>query len=473
MSLPDEILSKVFLHAVYNISDSYVMDVALRRIMSIYQRLHTLLAVCTTWRRVGIACPALWTVIPFSDRVKGPPRLLSAPLSLERAGNRDLHLAISAWRFSSKRFKALADQWHRFSVVNLWSNAEEEKEIHYVLSAILKHSAPGSISTLSIRREPTIADVFGQQYHLTHYEPAASRFLSSLAILRTNNFNLEWSRITFTPRLIVLELTNMKLYDSQAITSFFTALSSAQELKELKLVSFVIALDQDDVTKPSAISLPKLKLIHLEHLYFNILQFVLSAIAPGSYCLSLNPLEETFFDYVSGGEGDRVSEDRICAYLSGIKVHKLILWGQRRFFWSSRVGLARLLGSLPTVKTLIMNYYPTNLETLAALKRPPAKPKNQTPFPILTRLEMHGAFVEVPLAQLKTVLKDVLESHQIERMVFGGEFVVDQRMPVVTKPLDENDGVFEWLKAKVPHFTKSPEPSRAPEATDMWRLWDI
>ncbi|KDN34397.1 hypothetical protein RSAG8_12514, partial [Rhizoctonia solani AG-8 WAC10335] len=438
MALPEEILSKIFTHVVYDTRDSYVMDVLVHRIESIYQRLHALLAVCTAWRRVGLACPTLWTVVPFADHQKGHQRPLSAPLSLERAGSKGLHLAMSAWHFSPRRFKALTGHWHRFSVINVWSNTEDEEDIHHVLSALLKHSPPVSISTLSLRREPALADFFGRPYHLAHHEPSISRLISSLSVLRTNNINIEWPRITFTHRLINLELSNMKLYDNLAITAFFAALSSAKELKELKLVSFVIGLDQPGVTKPSgAVSLPKLQLLHLEHLYFNIIQFVLSAIAPGSYSLTLNPLEETFLDYISGREGDRVSEDRICTYLSGIKVHKLILWGQRRFFWSNKAGLARLLGSTPSVKTLVMNYYPTNLETLAALKRPSGpNSQKENNFPILTRLEMHGAYVEIPLARLKTVLNDALESHQIQRMVFGGVFVVDQRVPI-TKPLDE------------------------------------
>ncbi|CAE7061088.1 unnamed protein product [Rhizoctonia solani] len=474
-SFPEEVLQEIFIHAVYNISDNYVMDVMINRVEAIYRRLHTLLAVCATWRRVGLTYPALWTVVPLlANQKTGHQRPLSTSLSLERAGNKNLHLALCALHLSPMHFTALTDNWHRFSVINIWSDYEEEEDIDYLLPLILKHSLPGAISTLSIRRKGGLADFFGRHYHFSRFEPSISQLISSLAVLRTNNFNIEWSRISFTHRLIDLELTNMKLYDGPAITAFFAALSSAKELKELKLVSFIIALDRDGVTRPSgAISLPKLEILHLEHLHFNILQFVLSAIAPGSYHLVLNPLEETAFDYVSGSESKRVSEDRICTYFSGIKVHKLILWGQRQFFWSTKAGLTRLLKSLPSVKTLVMNYYPTNLDTLAALKRPPTpEVEKESNFPILTRLEMHGAYVEVPLAQLKGALNNILESHQIQCMVFGGSFVLDQRVPI-TEPLDKDDEVFEWLNLKVPRFTKSPEPGKAPEATDMWRLWDI
>jgi hypothetical protein len=121
-----------------------------------------------------------------------------------------------------------------------------------------------------------------------------------------------------------------------------------------------------------------------------------------------------------------------------------------------------------------MNYYPFNPDTISALKRPPrtTNPKNKLDFPILTRLHIHGAYVELPLAQLKSSLDDAIDSHRIERMEFGGQFVLDQRVPI-TVPLDESDEVFDWLRRKVPHFTKSCEPSRASEATDMWRLWDM
>ncbi|CAE6421943.1 unnamed protein product [Rhizoctonia solani] len=477
ISLPEEVLSEIFINAVYNISDNYVMDVAIHRIASIYQRLHTLLAVCRTWRRVGLGCPTLWTVVPFADSQTGRQRPLSARLSLERGGRNNLHLAMSAWRFSARRFNALTGHWHRFSVINIWSNDEDSEDIHKVLPEILKHCPPGSISALSLRRQSGLIDMFSCHYPLKKYDPSISRLISSLAVFRTNNFNINWSRITFTHRLIDLELTNMTLYDNSDIEAFLAALSSAKELKELKLVFFIVDFGGTGVTMtrpPSIVSLPKLELLHLEHLHFNILQFILAAIAPGSYCLTLNPLEETFVDYVAGLHGgDPVSEDNVCTYLGTIKVQKLILWGQRRFFWSSKAGLTRLLKLLPSVETLVMNYYPTNLDTLGALKRPPGrKPNKGDGFPVLKRLEMHGAFVEIPLADLKPVLKDILESHQIQRMIFGGVFVLDQRAPI-TEPLDMNHEVFEWLKGQLPQFKKSPEPERAPEATDMWRLWDI
>ncbi|KAG8700925.1 hypothetical protein FRC11_012569 [Ceratobasidium sp. 423] len=266
----------------------------------------------------------------------------------------------------------------------------------------------------------------------------------------------------------------MKLRNSSEITAFLKALSSAHELKELKLVSVEIELGRSGVTlgeTSKAISLPKLEFLHLERLYFNVLKFVLSSIAPGSYHLTLNPLEETFSNCFSGSE-EPVDDELVLAFLSSIKVHKLLLWGQRRFFWSTKDGFHRLLKSVPFMQTLIMNYFPMNLDTLAALKRPPGPTRHQTNlFPTLTRLEIQGAFVEIPLAGLKPGLNDVFASHQIQHLVFGGKFVLDKRVPI-TEPLDENDETFEWMKHKVPHFTKSSEPERAP-ATDMWRLWDI
>ncbi|CAE6434161.1 unnamed protein product [Rhizoctonia solani] len=473
ISLPGELLSEIFVQFVYSPGENYVIDVMLRRIAYIYQRVYTLLAVCTAWRRIGFACPTLWTVVPFVDHEDGRQRPLSPRLSLERAGSKDLHLAMSGWHFSPQRFKALTGHWHRFSVINIWSHGEDATAIHKVLLAIQKHSPPGAISALSLRRKEIVADLF-TRYTLSHYEPSISRLICSLAVFRISNFNIDWSRITFSHRLVELRLADMKLRDNSEITAFLKALSSARELKELKLVSVEIDLSQSGVAPaqtPSAISLPKLEFLHLERLYFNVLKFVVSSIAPGSYHLTLNLLEETFLNYFSGSE-EPVDDESILTFLGGIKVHKLLLWPQRRFFWWTKDGFHRLLKSVPFMRTLIMNYYPLNLDTLAALKRPPMPtPPQANQFPTLTRLEIHGAFVEIPLAQLKPGLNDVIASHQIQHLVFGGKFVLDKRVPI-TEPLDENDETFEWMKHKVPHFTKSGEPEKAP-ATDMWRLWDI
>ncbi|KAH7325386.1 hypothetical protein B0J17DRAFT_723145 [Rhizoctonia solani] len=318
--LPEEVLSEIFINAVYNVSDKYVMDFVIRRIASIYQRLQTLLAVCRAWQAAGLACPTLWTVVPFAESQTGQQRPLAAGLSLECAGRNDLHLAMSAWRFSAERFKALTGHWHRFSVINIWSNDEDSEDIHKALPKLLSTAHP---------KRTDVTDMFSRHYPLTEYEPSISRLISSLAVFRTNNSNINWSGITFTHRLIDLELTNINLYENSDVEAFFAALSSVKELKKPKLVFFIAHLGHTGVTmtKPSStVLLPKLELLHLEHLHFNVLQFVLAVIAPGSYCLTLNPLEETFLDYVPGLQsGQPVSEDRVCTYLSTINVHKLIL----------------------------------------------------------------------------------------------------------------------------------------------------
>ncbi|CCO33911.1 hypothetical protein BN14_07998 [Rhizoctonia solani AG-1 IB] len=374
--------------------------------------------------------------------------------------------------FSPQQFRALDDHWHRFRVIDIWTRSEDAPEIYHTLSAIIKHCPPGSISKLSLRREKSIQDIF-TLYTLTQYEPSISTLISSLEVFRIGNFSIDWSRISFSDKLVELRLADTDLRNSREILSFMAALSSARELRELKLVSVAFWFDQECQPLNPPISLPKLEHLHLEQMHLNGLDFFLSSIAPGSYQLALNPLEGIFSNYSVAYE-EPVDEDRVCEFFKRHKVHKLILWGQRRFFWTTKAGLVRLLQATPSVKTLVMNYYPFNPDTISALKRPPrtTNPKNKLDFPILTRLHIHGAYVELPLAQLKSSLDDAIDSHRIERMEFGGQFVLDQRVPI-TVPLDESDEVFDWLRRKVPHFTKSCEPSQASEATDMWRLWDM
>ncbi|CAE6424317.1 unnamed protein product [Rhizoctonia solani] len=475
MRLPPELLSEIFIYAVYGPEDNDVMAILHRRIESIYQRVHTLLAVCTTWRSNGHACHALWTTVPIADH-NGHERPLSTRFSLQRAGGQGLHLAISAWRFSSKRFEALKDHWHRFTVINIWSDSGTGDEINETLRMIIKHSPPESISALSLRQGKRRIDLF-ERYPLAHLEPEISRRIGLLSAFRVGNMNIDWARITFSHRLVELRIADQELRNDMEVTAFFVALSSAHELKELKLISSVFRLNQLNTTiPPGQVSLPKLEHLHLERLHFNVLKFLLSSIASGPYRLTLNLYEEVFLNrFPVANTQMMVTKAQICEFLKGVPIHKLILWGNVRFFWSTRIGLRCLLKSVPGLKTLVLNYFDLGMDLLPALKQPPA-PKSvarETFFPILTRLDIHGAWLDVPLADLKPEFKDVLRSHHIQQMIFGGTQV--RRFPwgIESAPLDASDEVFGWLKRNIPKFTVSCKPEQSPEATDMWRLWDI
>ncbi|CAE7211824.1 unnamed protein product [Rhizoctonia solani] len=477
--LPDEILADIFIRHVYSLGEYHGMDTMDCRVNYIYQRVHTLLGVCVTWRRVGIACQDLWTVVPLADDFAALRyRSLSTQLSLQRASHKSLHLAISTHHFSPKRLELLAGHWHRFSVVNIWSDSLSREGILNYLLPISQNCPPGSLSKLSIRKKSWGWDSeIPRHEKLIDLDTRIYRLIGSLSVFRINGLGLPWGHISFSHRLVELRIADILLQNDSKIVSLFTALSSAPELKVLKLISVVsFYTGEFSITPPDVVSLLKLELLHLERLYFNVLKLILSYIARGSYHLTLNLNEETYQEYPDDEEEEPVSAKRLNALLKTAAIDKLILSGYYEHFpWTSPTGLQDVLRSVPGLKTLVLNHYSITPQLLTSLQPPPNSnfPAQNDVFPQLTRLEIHGASFAVPLADLKPGFEAVFHSHQIQTMVLGGTFRPEPSADD-GEPLDENDDVVEWMRRNVPrfHFSRDSRVSR-PEGVYEWRLWDI
>ncbi|CAE7211833.1 unnamed protein product [Rhizoctonia solani] len=475
LHLPDEILSDIFMQYVYAPSEEYSMSPMSRRIEDIYQRVHTLLGVCAAWRRVGIACHDLWTMVPLADNFNTLRyRPLSTQLSLQRASHQNLHLAVSIHHFSLKRLEILTGHWHRFSAVNIWLDSLLGDNITDYFRMILIDSPPGSISKLSLKRKTHGYLLPPGQHNLsTGLKAQMNRLISSLSVFRISKVHIDWSPITFSHRLVELRVADTMLEDDFEIQSLFAALSSAPELKVLKLISIESYVSESGTIPLNVVSLPKLELLHLEHLYFNLLELTLSHIARGSYNLTLSLNKETSREDSDDDLEGNVGTDRLDVLLKSAPIDKLILSGDDDFSWTSSTGLRYVLQSVPDLKTLVLNNFVVNPELLKGLKSfsNSTTPTNKNTFPQLTRLEIHRASLPVSLADLKPGFEAVFESHQIQTMVFGG-FLKSGPEVEDGELLDEKDEVLEWMRRRVPRFHLSHEPG-APEATDIWRLWDI
>ncbi|KAG8719210.1 hypothetical protein FRC11_003393, partial [Ceratobasidium sp. 423] len=124
------------------------------RIELIYQRVHTLLAVCTTWRSTALACGSLWSVIPLVDPIVGRPRVRSTELSLQRAGAGNLQLMVAhpyLPKYPYPRLNPLNSYVHRFSSVDILSTSTTAFEIDEVLSTIFGDEKPNAFSKLSLK----------------------------------------------------------------------------------------------------------------------------------------------------------------------------------------------------------------------------------------------------------------------------------------------------------------------------------
>ncbi|KAL5638599.1 hypothetical protein ACGC1H_005313 [Rhizoctonia solani] len=445
------------------------MDYMTCRINTIYRNVYNLIAVCATWRRVGLAYPALWKLVPIIEH-QNPAFLRAPPLEhiLQRAGNHHLHLAIMADKFPYEQFKHLCSQWNRFSVINIWSDAVVPTETAAVLCEILKHSPPGSISKLSLKKQPNNWVTYSS-FNKVNFNPQISQLVGSLSVFRISAFTLEWKNIRFSHRLIELRVDSIMLRSDSKIRTFFAALSSAPELKELSLLSIQLDSDQLDKDVPlEVLSLPKLQLLHLGCCCLNALELILSHIAHSSYDLTINLHPDNAQHYPPCKEV--LDPGLVCAFLSGVAIDKLILRGGHASPWAHTADLRRVLESAPGLKILTLNGFLVDPDLLMGLAPFPASasPTDQAVFPKLTRLEMHNAQFLVPLSVLKPAFEVIFNSHRIETMVLGG---ISSELPQVSP--DESDEVVRWIRCQIPQFSLSCEPTEAPELIDIWRLWDI
>ncbi|CAE6387746.1 unnamed protein product [Rhizoctonia solani] len=464
--LPEEILADIFVRRVYRRCKGYAPSFMIRRIGAIYRRVYTLISVCVTWRRIGLACPNLWLVVPIIDPQR-IPRVPSNKLILQRAGSRNLHLAISVNNPSFEELENLAGHWHRFSVINLWSESTTGGEISQVLEKILECSPPGSISRMSLRKPDRN---FASHLNVgTGSDLPIAEFAGSLSALRTSGIPFHWGRITFSHRLVQLRIDQIVANNDSELRGFFTALSSACELKELKLIEILFDPRILDRTVPlEVVSLPKLEFLYVERGRFNVIDFILSHIARGTYHITLNLDPDIAYRHPYLGE--QADLEAFYAFLRSVPVHKLILNGHGGSLWEFGTGLQRTLEATPGLKTLVLNYFILTPELLAGLQRSTASEvsMNRDTFPRLTRIEFQVGLV-MSLIELKPNFKAIFESHRVQTMVLGVKFMLER---MDGKHL-AHDELLKWMKRHVSHLKIIGPPFWAPEHRDPWQLWDI
>ncbi|CAE6451217.1 unnamed protein product [Rhizoctonia solani] len=466
--LPDEILAEIFVRRVYRRCKGYTPSLMLRRIGAIYRRVYTLISVCVTWRRIGLGCPNLWLVVPIVN--SSPLSLVpSNKLILQRAGSRNLHLAISVNNPPFKELENLGGHWHRFSVIDLWSDSITCGEISKVLETILEHSPPGSISKLSLRYQ----DLNFISHLNVDSSPDLSiaKFDGLLSSFRTSGIPpINWKHITFSHRLVQLRIDQIIASSNSELRGFFTALSSACELKELKLIAIIFNPDLLDTDTPlEVVSLPKLEFLYVERGYFDVVDFILSHITHGTHHITLNLDPDTAQRYPCSG--DYADFESFYAFLRSVPVDKLILNGHGVSPWGVGTSLQRTLKSAPSLKTLVLNHYLLDSKLLAGLQRPISSEicMDRDTFPHLTRLEFQAGYA-ISLVKLKPDFKAVFESHRIQTLIIGGRFVFARDNGKLLA-YDEKD--LEWINDHVSHVKLAGSPSWAPESYDAWQLWDI
>ncbi|CAE6452649.1 unnamed protein product [Rhizoctonia solani] len=487
--LPTEVLSMIFANVIFNHDPDGTGPLSMEQeIQLIYRHLYHLIGVCSTWRKILVEEGALWSIIPVvsnphtSNINQCPTRLF-----LQRAGRRNLHLA--AVIESPKTHKDLIGALRRqddleFHAVNLSANAL--KLIRNAIRGLFQYSGLEPLSKLSIQctYKPNRSDrllrdsdyIFPWE---STYNDAIATLTCMLSAFHISGVHLHWGRTEFSHRLVELQIDNVNLGYDGKIFLFLQALSSASELRDLRLMSTTTLRQSSTASNMHelpAVSLPKLRSLYIQDLYFNTLELLLPIIAPGSHHLTLflteksvsvNMLKNNFDEHGQECEINRVAY--LCAVLKSAPVDTLVLSGHWGGTWLSEELLPHLLWTLPALKTLKMDDWEIYGPIWNDLKQTQdAQLFSRGPFPALERLLLSS----VTIHNMDS-FQDMVSSHPLRQVILGAN--VKTICPDGTcslEPLQEDSDVVLWLRNNVPDFRLVDSHYSPPEfRSNVWQLW--
>ncbi|CAE6526123.1 unnamed protein product [Rhizoctonia solani] len=485
--LPKEALSAIFANIVFDRdSDGSNLLSMEQEVRLIYCRIYGLAGVCLTWRKILMTEGVFWSVIPMIAR---PSTANQAPfrLCLQQAERYKLHLAaaIALSNPHGDLVDVLTKHGPRFHAINL--SAGKRKVIRDAISALLQHNASVSLSKLSIQFINT-SDMDemlprNSDYLFPRKSPhcySFTRLVETLSAFHIRGMPIH--NIAFSSRLVELQIGDINLGYDKKVIPFLQALSSASELRDLKLMS-VSTLHRPDITPDMvgafpAVAFPKLQSLHLQDLYFNTLEFLLPMIAPGSYSTTLfltpktvwvNILEEDEFahEFVHDCEINRVAW--LCDVLKITPVDTLMMSGYPDGSWFSEELLHHLLNALPGLKTLKIDNWVFRGPVWNDLKQSQNTRRIlPSQFPALERLILTSTTI-----RNMDGFQEMLAIHPLQQVVLG--VTVETVRPGgthQTESLNEGSNIVAWLMKNVPDFRLvdshySPSEFRF----GMWQLW--
>ncbi|CAE6459900.1 unnamed protein product [Rhizoctonia solani] len=486
---PEELMSEIFMNVVFNrhgqkSSGSLSLESSSRMI---YRRLYSLFGVCSAWRDLILVRGALWSVIPIlpsrSDRKHKVIKRI-----LRRVGGSPLHLAVfMEWASPTRLVKVLNEYGPRFRTVNL--SASSRYVIRDAMHRLLEHDTPGSLCELSIQfnkaelvnhRTPEESDYLFPRDHIDHVSFAS--LVGTLTAFRISGLHFHWDTMARATRLVELRIEQITLGYDDALVSLVQALSSAPNLRDLKMISVSTFRDPaatHDRKLIVPVAFPNLKSLFLQDLYFNSLEYLLPIISPGSYRLILflarKSLEiNVVRDNVPGNEEEDIELERVevsdlGSALVDTPVDTLMITGVWNDCWLTGPEIRLLLVAMPTLKALQISHWDLDHSVWRALRRSTAArscPEDYR-FPALESLYLCSARLINQRG-----LRNMVASHPLQEVVLGGIFGDTLRQLSESDSCDGDNGVTGWLKTNVPVFRLVRSFYEPPEFySDVWQLW--
>ncbi|EUC57213.1 F-box-like protein [Rhizoctonia solani AG-3 Rhs1AP] len=356
--LPKELLSKIFLDVVYAPEHTNLPMVESLRTM--YRNLHNLIEVCSVWRDVATTEGQLWETLPAID---DPIKLDVINLSLTRSRGRALCLAVNLPNggVAPLLLDIVKENAHRLRALNV--TGKDMEDIDQILAETLQACVPSHLSELSVQH--LLLDTEQTDMICVWFldQDDSNKLLNNLSSLRLAGVQVDWETTAFSNRLVEFMLFDVELgYSDVDIYTFLSALSTASELRYLKLM-FIRSMRAEDEDKcvtrsKSQVVFPKLQTLGLGYLSFNVMEFFLLAIAPGSYKLALDITPASLKFLRSRQPIQSMTPDDLAELLFPISIDSLSLHRGRSLDdfepWSEGSGLQRIIRSIPKLKKLAL-----------------------------------------------------------------------------------------------------------------------
>ncbi|CAE6416196.1 hypothetical protein ACGC1H_007210 [Rhizoctonia solani] len=489
--LPEEVLSEIFMNVVFrddvweHPDDSRPLTME-DSLMAIQKHRHCLLQVCSMWRNVLLARDVFWSMVGTYNlgtdnlpRGMCPMKYMNLPLRGTEGANLNLVLVVPLP--TDFGLNVLKEHAPRLRTINISAGADyAASSIKHIIDTLLKNT-PSLLSELSIShdiQEIHYLSSLGNKHIVRHGSSDWTRFLQivkSLSALRITGLALSWRHMMFSNRPVELRLQRITLGRDSELPEFLNALSSAPELRDLKLISAMTFYEElvplGRIQERQHITLPKLESLLLEDLFLNTLD-LLSQWLIGSTCrltlhLTEHSLTNVLPDYLYS---PLLSVARLSTILKSITVDTLVI-----SHYGSLIlhRLHDLLRSVPTLKILKLGLTRFSPEKWEALKPPclqtawssDSKPSGE-PFPKLE--ELHLPLLWVENAAMFEGLKDLVTSHPLQKLVLGKRMYCGGG----ASQLEETDAICVWLRSHVPDFRLVRHHACAPEFhSRVWPLW--
>ncbi|CAE6474121.1 unnamed protein product [Rhizoctonia solani] len=501
---PEEVLAEIFTNAIFgqhnpNGPEPPTMKQNLRMI---YDRLHQLRRVCSTWNDIIIARGVLWSVVPLILGKDPSPY----QLSLQRAGSQ-LHLAadieldgsvnsydlVETDDMGEALYGLLSEYGPRFRTISLVVHENHPEILRGTVDRLLQHGTALSLSQLSMSlRDPICFDSSVDSrtgfpadhwWILPHGSPQQTSFsslLASLTTFRIHRAYFHWESVSFSSRLLELRVQSVALGYDDEIAPFLHALNSAPELRDLAIIDVRTFAKTDVAVNMKAfpiVTLPQLQCLFIEDLYLNTLELLLPRVASGpqglklclgSKCLKINrrgrsnPIHR-LFNFPEANMSDEDNEDsddrptnieRLWAGLGSTQVDTLILRPLQDYMGLSRSLLHTLLRVLPDLKTLKMDGWDI---FRSDYKPSPRRYILSFDEPMDPEYALSSALENLHLTGLRVhdmgVFREMVTDHPLQQIVIEGlgEVACQNDRGYALEPLEENQSFLNWLRENAPN----------------------